>query len=257
MLKDIRKFNRFELKYVITLDQLERLRNIVTDFAVPDQRGNKEGKYVISSLYYDGDDYRFYWEKVEGLKFRRKLRIRHYETDKKLGPNSKVFVEIKQRVDRVTQKRRVAMKYKEALQLCDGREIPGGFENDPVVEEIYSMLQIYDLKPKAITSYWRQAFVGHDYDMGLRVTFDTDLRYRVDDLDLASKKIGDFLISPKLAVLEIKVNERVPYWITEVVASQNVRLVRISKYCQVIEMAGLVPKNQYYINYLNSLVRSN
>ncbi|MBQ2599838.1 VTC domain-containing protein [bacterium] len=31
-------------------------------------------------MYYDTQDYRFYWEKVDGLKYRRKLRIRQYET---------------------------------------------------------------------------------------------------------------------------------------------------------------------------------
>lgn len=34
--------------------------------------------YPVWSVYYDSSDLRFYWEKIEGLKFRRKLRIRRY-----------------------------------------------------------------------------------------------------------------------------------------------------------------------------------
>ena len=34
--------------------------------------------YGVWSVYYDTIDLRFYWEKIEGLRFRRKLRVRHY-----------------------------------------------------------------------------------------------------------------------------------------------------------------------------------
>ena len=38
-------------------------------------------------------------------------------------------------------------------------------------------------------------------------------------------------------VMEIKVNERLPYWLTELVAAHNLQMVRVSKYCRSIEVA--------------------
>lgn len=70
------------------------------------------GGYGVWSLYYDSPpELRFYWEKIEGLKFRRKLRIRHYGDPVGVTDDSPpVCVEIKQRVNRVTQKRRITLR---------------------------------------------------------------------------------------------------------------------------------------------------
>ena len=110
----IRRFNRFELKYLLTLPQAERFKTALRAYLVPDEHGNGNGRYPLSSLYYDSPDLRCYREKVDGLKFRRKLRIRLYGDS--LTNETPVFVEIKQRLDRVTQKRRIILPYAEALR---------------------------------------------------------------------------------------------------------------------------------------------
>lgn len=143
-----------------------KLQDDLKHYIVPDMYNNKEGNYCLSSLYYDTDDYRFYREKLDGLKFRRKLRIRRYETQEHMTDDSIVYVEIKQRVNRVTQKRRVPMSYKEALALCNEGIIPDHDNRDtPVINEIYEMVVENNLKPSCITSYFRQAYFGTDYDI--------------------------------------------------------------------------------------------
>jgi SPX domain protein involved in polyphosphate accumulation len=121
----------------------------------------------LASLYYDTQDYRFYREKIEGLKFRRKVRIRRYVDEKELKDDSIVFLEIKQRVDRVTQKRRVPMKYVEVLNLIENEIIPDGYQEHDlaVINEVLNMVKTYNLKPSAITTYNRQAFFGKDADI--------------------------------------------------------------------------------------------
>lgn len=144
----------------------------------------------MKSLYYDTDDYQFYREKIDGVKYRRKLRIRYYEKEKDLTEDDIVFVEIKQRIDRTTQKRRIPVTYKDALALCDERKLIEVEEKDRRVrDEIYEMLWNYDLHPTCITSYFRHARVGGEFDPGLRITFDTNIRKRTEDLDLSSKKL--------------------------------------------------------------------
>jgi SPX domain protein involved in polyphosphate accumulation len=234
----IRKFNRFELKYLVPIRAAEKFKNALKAHLVPDDHGAGDGFYYISSLYYDGPDLRFYWEKVDGIKFRRKLRIRHYESSTLLGPQTPVFVEIKQRVDRVTQKRRVLLPYADALRLCTERQTPEhAHQDEAVIEEIASMTWQYNLQPVSLVSYARQALIGSEYDVGLRVTFDKDLSYSTHHLQLDEKQNGLPLFPPDWTVIEIKVNERIPYWLTELVAAHDLTLTRVSKYCRSIELA--------------------
>ena len=237
----IRSFNRFELKYLTPLVQAERFKRDLCAYLAPDGNGDARGAYELSSLYYDSPDYRFYWEKVDGIKFRRKLRIRRYGDNAPLDAESPVFVEIKQRVDRVTQKRRVLLPYHKALSLCNAREAPAhDLADRAVLEELAAMTWEYNLRPASLIRYRREAWVGGEYDVGLRVTFDTDLRYCVNLYDAAALQLDSsyterLLFPADWAVIEIKVNERIPYWLTELVAAHNLGLVRLSKYCQSIE----------------------
>ncbi len=237
----IRKFNRFELKYLLTLQQAERFKSVLSRYLSPDEYGDSRGQYTLSSLYYDSPDYRCYWEKVDGIRFRRKLRIRQYETGAALTADTPVFVEIKQRVDRATQKRRALLPYWQALQLCDQRQMPEQVapENQAFLEEVYAYLWRYNLRPAGIVRYQRQAFIGTTYDIGLRVTFDTFLTGQTNPLRLEAPPSELSLLNPNLTIMEIKVNERIPIWLTALIAAQNMQLIRISKYCRSIEVLGL------------------
>jgi hypothetical protein len=243
----IRTFNRYELKYILSTEFAEKMQTGLGQYLLPDENGNERGDYVLSSLYYDTEDFRFYWEKMEGIKFRRKLRLRVYETAEQLTPDSTVFLEIKQRLDKIVQKRRVALTLEEANLFYSQGAIPSrtSATDQAYLEEMWHMLKSYQLKPQCITSYQRRAFNGTERDPGLRVTFDTNLRYRRHDLDLASKKIGAFMLPADQCVMEIKVNDRIPYWLTQFVADHNIRLMRISKYCTSLEQAEAVPRNHH------------
>lgn len=233
----IRRFNRFELKYLVSLRQAEVFKAALRKYLQADE--HSMGSYGLSSLYYDSPDLRCYWEKVDGIRFRRKLRIRCYEDNTVLTAAAPVFVEIKQRLDRVTQKRRVLMPYDEALALCNRRELPSAVaaEDEAVVSEVYSYLWEYNLHPVSIVRYQRQAFMGAEYDLGLRVTFDTQLGYQVHQLRLQDAATLPML-SPNRAVMEIKVNERLPYWLADMIAAHNLKTVRVSKYCRSIDLAN-------------------
>jgi hypothetical protein len=244
----IRNFNRFELKYLITLQQAERFKSGLRAYLVPDEHGNNNGRYAVSSLYYDSPGFRCYWDKVDGVKVRRKLRIRRYETGQALTEETPVYVEIKQRVDRVTQKRRAILPYCQALRLCNDRQIPDHTPDDgAVIGEIFVFLWQYNLRPASIVRYDRQAFIGTDYDIGLRVTFDTSLSFQSHPLHLHEQPSGLPMLHPGLVVMEVKVNERIPYWLTEMIAAHNLQLIRFSKYCRSIEAADNMPSTRWRI----------
>ena len=234
-------FNRFELKYVVSLLEAERFRSALQAYLLPDSNGHS-GRYTLSSLYYDSPEMRCYRENGDGLKFRRKLRIRHYETGELFTDESPVFLEIKQRYDRVTQKRRAALPYRDALRLCNDRQIPDHEPGDrAIIEEVYAFLWQYNLRPASIVSYDRQAYIGTQYDTGLRVTFDTSLTFQAHHLRLHEPHAGLPMLPANLTVLEIKVNERIPSWLANQIAAHNLRRVALSKYCRSIAKAGSRP----------------
>ena len=95
-------FNRYEIKYLVPSVEVPALRaELMSRLDLDDNCG--DGGYGVWSVYYDTSLLRFYLEKIEGLRFRRKLRIRHYGDRSGVDDDTKVYVEIKQRVNRVTQ----------------------------------------------------------------------------------------------------------------------------------------------------------
>jgi hypothetical protein len=244
----IRAFNRFELKYVADRRLVENFRAQLAAKLDRDEHG-VDGFYPIWSRYYDTRDLRFFWEKIDGERFRRKLRIRHYGTPDELTGDTLVWVEIKQRVNRVTQKRRVRLAYTDALRLCDGQE-PHTWDavDRPVIEEMLVLTGQLQLRPVTVIGYVREAYLGRDEEGGLRVTIDSRVRGRDRDLDLNMDGEHRFIVQPHLSVVEIKVNERVPYWLTELVARNNLSITRISKYCQSVQAFGLAPRSAYHAN---------
>jgi len=235
-LASIRAFNRFELKYLIDRDQIGQVRDDLSANLDPDPH-SPTGSYAVWSLYYDTVDLQFYWEKIDGIRFRRKLRIRHYGDPTTIAAAQPVYVEIKQRINRVTQKRRLRLPYRAALALCDDHLLPDVAEGiDRVVAgEVLSLVSGLDLRPTTVVGYRRLAMVGRETDGGLRVTFDTLVRGRKTDLDLKAAVDTAPVVPEDMAIVEVKVNERVPYWLTEKIARHNMALIRISKYCTSVE----------------------
>jgi hypothetical protein len=236
-------FNRYEIKYLMPVTALPALRAELDRRLDRDSHGT-DGGYGVWSTYYDTRDLRFYWEKIEGLRFRRKLRIRHYGDRFAVEDGTTVFVEIKQRVNRVTQKRRVALPYGQALRLCDHREL---VEDGAFVQEVLGLVSRLDLRPVAMTGYQREAFVGRGAEAGLRVTVDRRLRGRDRDFHLGADAENRLIIPARLAVVEFKANERVPYWLTDLAAELNLNVARISKYCQSVEAYGRAPRSIFHV----------
>lgn len=237
-------FNRYEIKYFVDEFKVPELRRELAARMDTDPY-SPHGGYPVTSLYYDTPDLRFYWEKIEGLKFRRKVRLRLYGNPAECTDETAVQVEIKQRVNRVTQKRRTAMPYGLAQRWLNGREeIDCDDSQRPFVNEVSALIGNLDLRPMVTTGYLREAFVGRDADLGLRVTIDHKVHGRDRDFHFASGAENRFIIPPKLAIVELKANERVPYWATDLTARLDMSVIRVSKYCQSVEAFGLAPRSR-------------
>ena len=227
----IKRFNRFELKYIVPAATRDALLDELRAHVSPDLEGGPTGVYAITSLYYDSPDLACLRAKEDGIRFRRKLRIRRYG---ELGSvPAPVMVEIKQRIGRTTQKRRVAVRLDDAYRLCRGG---GELEwSDPadaaVAAEVEFLAHALLLRPTCVIGYTRQAFMGSRYEPGLRITFDQSLWSSIPDDGVSGAAPRHEILPPNLLVLEVKVNNAVPLWISHLLARHHCGLSRYSKYC--------------------------
>ena len=229
----LKRFNRFELKYVIPAQRLSEIQQDLLRNMQPDANGTAEGNYNISSLYYDTPDLAFMRSKREGIKFRRKLRIRRYGEDPE-GPH---FVEIKQRINRTTQKRRVILPLEDAYALCADR-YDGDFADEvdrAAADEVLFLARTLELQPTCVVGYQRTAFVGSQYEPGLRVTFDESLWASTASSGLATSMAKHRLVTAEMVIMEVKANNAVPIWLANLLARHQCALRRYSKYCAAAE----------------------
>lgn len=83
-------FKRYELKYMLTIEQKEK----VVSAMLPYMEVDKYGKSCIRNIYFDTDDYRLIRRSIEKPVYKEKLRIRsYYQAD----GDSTVFVELKKK----------------------------------------------------------------------------------------------------------------------------------------------------------------
>ena len=236
------RFNRFELKYGVPARIAERLTLELLANMTPDPEGDATGAYAVTSLYYDTRELDFFRAKKEGIKFRRKLRVRRYGPVGAGGAGD-VAVEIKQRINRTTQKRRVELPLEQALALCSGESIatPEDPAEAATVSEIEFLVRSLSLQPVCAVGYQRQAFRGSRYEPGLRVTLDRSLWVRDPSFGLHDAGPRHVFLPAAEAILEVKANEAVPLWTARMLASHGVELVRYSKYCQGVRLLRSLP----------------
>lgn len=230
----IKAIQRRELKYLLPWEQYQEVVEHLSDYLTPDE--HNAGNYTVTSLYFDTVDYKAYWDKIDGQRFRRKLRIRIYGREA-TSADAPCFVEIKQRLNKTISKRRIVLPYKTAVDL-DGYENlleDANADDRAVLEEIIYLREVFQLEPACVVSYQRLAFNGGPYEPDLRVTFDTQLKGRIHELSLAQTVENHYFAPPDWCIMEVKVNERAPYWLTEVIGTYGITLRRISKYCATLE----------------------
>jgi len=228
-------FRRKEQKYLISSQQYLELVDRMQPYMRPDKYG-VDGKYTISSLYFESPDRKIYYETKNKLKFRQKLRLRVYDD---ANIDSTAFFEIKQKHKKVVNKRRMLLPLFEAYRyLNDSTRLSlEDFEtsNFQVLKEIDHYRRLFNLQPEMIVSYDRHAFHGI-YDDELRVTCDLNLRCRNDDLALEHGAYGLNFIDTDLVVLEVKVNDSVPLWLTRILQDLNCEQRGASKFCTSLEL---------------------
>ncbi len=241
---------RYELKYLLRREQAHALLDDLRTRMTLDTHGDERGIYAITSLYYDTPDYKAYWDKLDGQRSRRKVRVRSYGGET-ITPDTPVFLEVKQRVNKMMRKRRVALPYQQAIAFDDFETLAATRSgNDAaLLQEVYYLYRTLQLRPACVVSYERMAFEGDEHYPDLRVTFDSSLRGRIHDLSLLSTgaAANQSVFDPNYVVLEVKANRNIPQWLAQLLAEHRCTFYRISKYCLVLEHSKAIAGRSHIV----------
>ena len=212
-------FKRYEKKYLLTPAQYRAFRQGMGSFMIPDAHP----KYTICNLYYDTEHDDLIRASLERPVYKEKLRLRSYGVP---GSRDPVFVELKKKYDGVVYKRRITMEARDAVPYLNGAK-PG--DGSQISREIDWFLQFYRPAPKVFLAYDREAWAAPEGGE-LRITFDTGIRVRSNDVDLRSGDHGVPLLEDDRILMEIKIPGAAPLWLARLLSENRISSTSFSKY---------------------------
>jgi len=106
-MKENQNFYRYEFKYVIRKNISDQIENEAKNFMNYDGYVDKklDNRYYVRSLYFENNLSTNFYDKADGMKIRRKFRLRTY--NKSFDPKIPIFFEVKGRVSERTYKKRM------------------------------------------------------------------------------------------------------------------------------------------------------
>ncbi|MDO8428050.1 MAG: polyphosphate polymerase domain-containing protein [Candidatus Diapherotrites archaeon] len=229
--------DRLEKKFLIDYALYSKILAFIEPFIEPDRFVGEQGTYLVNSLYFDTVDDKFYWEKLDGERVRKKVRIRSYHDTKTLKP-TQTILEIKKKVDSNVFKEKISMPFDDAFNLIKNPHTQSiaakvSAKEKQAIDDVLYLNYKYDIRPRVMVSYERKAF--HDkYNSSTRITFDFNIKYRTADLEIESIDMENYVLAPNLIVMELKYKKFVPIWAVWMIRKFNLSLTTISKYCMAV-----------------------
>lgn len=215
-------FKRTEKKYLLTKEQYNSFLNLSKDYLKSDEFG----LHTVCNIYYDTTDFLLIRNSIEKPVYKEKLRLRSYDVP---NDSSKVYIELKKNYDGIVYKRRITLKEKEAEKYLENKQID---RDDQISSEINYVLKHYNLVPKLYLAYNRIAYYDLN-DSNLRITFDSKIRSRTDNLDLKLGDAGELLFDDDLYLMEIKMVGGYPLWLVKILDNLDIYPTSFSKYGNV------------------------
>ena len=233
--------SRYECKYFVRPQTLDRMREYLQPFVRPDAYAARspDHRYTISSLYLDSADLRLAQMTLEGDKARFKLRLRRYAD----GPDQPVFAEIKKRLDAIVLKSRARLSAKQTEDLLASiaptgvRPAESAEPLDAAAGEFKTRALAVSAQPIVRVKYQREAYEAANGDP-VRVTFDTELVHAVSTDGSTAVGDGDWHETPlEGSIVEIKFTDSYPHWIRSLIDSLQLQKISIPKYVLCVQEA--------------------
>ncbi len=215
---------RQEKKYLLTYDSFSK-NNFYFKKILHEDEHNDSCGYTIRSLYFDTLNDDDFYNKVDGLELRRKIRLRIYSTNDDFA-----YLELKQKQGNYQEKRSLKISKDDAISLINKKYEVLLKYPDSFAKEMYGIMSTYYYVPKTINQYKRVAYVVKENS--IRLTFDKDIRATETSFDLFNPNL---LLNPvfnqNLVVFEVKYNGFLLSYVKDIIKNVDLIQTPISKYC--------------------------
>jgi SPX domain protein involved in polyphosphate accumulation len=202
-------FKRYEQKYLLNQEQHLHFMDMAEDSFQPDTFGPS----TIYSVYYDTSDFSIIRKAFIKNTYREKLRLRSYGIPKSAD---KVYIEMKKKYRGVSYKRRFSVHFG-SMENLNTLPVPPP-EKRGLFDEFNYFYERHALSPSFFISCDRIALESKE-DSRLRLTFDTNIRWRSDRFDFSFRNAGHPLLKTNECLMELKTVEPIPLsvcaWLTQ------------------------------------------
>ena len=233
--------SRYEYKYLVPNSLLGKIREEIIPFVKLDDFAKKhsDAQYTVRSIYYDSPQFSCYKEKIDGIKNRKKYRIRGYN---KLSDQSITFLEIKHKNTNCISKSRAPLYYKNVSETLNSKKIEdfvlsfsgNGVEKKDAQKFLY-YYNLKNLRPAVLVIYDREAYHGK-FDPSLRLTFDKNLRSIIyPDLNELYEESKVKSVMNNHFIFELKFYGNLPSWIRTLISKYGFNRQSLSKYTMSLD----------------------
>lgn len=215
---------RHEYKYLISKADAQLLKCRLPHIMERDPHAGETGTYTIRSLYFDDFRNTAYYDKVDGVNYRAKYRIRFYNYD-----SSVLKLEKKEKNGNLTRKTAQTITKNDARALEYALSTGCPDTKEGLVEELRIGFVSQGLRPRILVDYDRTPFVCRDGNT--RITLDENIRTRPYIAHLfASPRAMVPVIGPDQVVLEVKFDDFLPGYLDAALADIPKVNMAISKF---------------------------
>ena len=215
---------RHEYKYLISRADAELLKRRLPYIMERDPHAGPTGQYTIRSLYFDDFSGTAYYDKVDGVNYRAKYRIRFYNYDPSI-----LKLEKKEKLGNLTRKTAQSITKNDARALEFA--LTGGCPDtrEGLVEELRLQFVSRGLRPRVLVDYDRTPFICRDGNT--RITLDENVRTRPYIAHLfASPRAMVPAIDADQVILEVKFDDFIPQYLLDALADIPRVNMAISKF---------------------------
>ncbi len=220
---------RHEYKFLISKASALLLKSRLPGFMRRDPHAGPTGQYTIRSLYFDDQNFTAYADKMSGISDRVKYRIRLYNYD-----DSFIHLEKKEKQESLTRKTGQAITKADALAL--EKCLHSGCPDTPkgLTEELRVQIAC-GTRPRVLVDYDRTPFVCSAGQT--RITIDENIRTRPYNGQLfASPHAMIPVLQDDQVVLEVKFNDFLPGYLSDILADIPKVNLAVSKYVLCIDL---------------------
>ncbi len=246
---------RYERKFVVSEALAREIREYARGLLELDEHGvgHPDGAYPVHSIYLDSDAMKTYWDTLNGVKNRFKLRVRYYSED----ADAPVYLEVKRRVNRRIVKQRAAVRREAAIGILGGQDPgPGALvASDPqalaqalaAFEDFNRLVRELHARPKVHVAYLREAYMPASEDNSTRLTLDRLVCCAREETGRISTVLADPLpVWSGAVVIELKFTDVLADWCINLVRTFGLRQCGAAKYAQSVSlMGGRTPRHQH------------